>query len=175
MLEGPITSEEPRRGCEGRWVGGAAVLSWFSGKVQKEGNICSEDVKGLREKSMWILRMRILGKQQVQMPKAGSCLLCPGNSKAAGVTGPKSAAGRVEGDTVREEMGPDSVTRALRTGEVCRLPVSKKGSLWKVLSRKGTWCGKVTRSAPAETPTLPTHWPAREKQGVIDLTPEGAP
>lgn len=97
--------------------------------------------------------MRILDKQQVQMPKAGSCLLCPGNSKAAGVTGAKSAAGRVEGDTVREEMGPDSVTRALRTGEVCRLPVSKKGSLWKVLSRKGTWYGSYAFCSGRNTDT----------------------
>lgn len=57
----------------------------------------------------------------------------------ARVTGAESARGRVERHAVIEEMGLDGVRRALRTGEVFRFSVSKKGSLWKVLSRKGTW------------------------------------
>lgn len=61
----------------------------------------------------------------------------------AGVMGAESAKGRVEGRTVREEMGSDGVRRALRTGEVFRFSVSKKGSIWKVLSRKGTWSDEV--------------------------------
>lgn len=74
---------------------------------------------------MWTLRMRTLDNQQVHVPKAGSCPVGPGNSQVARATGAKSARGRVEGDTVRQEVGSDCDIWTLRTGEVCRFSVSK--------------------------------------------------
>ena len=98
-------------------------------------------------------------EQCVQVACGWKLLVCPSHSQAPRVTEAQSARGRVEEHAVREETGSDGVRRALGTGEVFRFSVSKKRSLWKVLSRKGTWSDNVELATFAETLTLPTDWP----------------
>ena len=110
------------------------------------------------EKATWLWSKRIPGRENsaCKRPEAGSCLVCPSHGKAPRVTEAQSARGRVEEHAVIEEIGSDGVRRALGTGEVFRFSVSKKRSLWKVLSRKGTWSDNVELATFAETLTLPT-------------------
>lgn len=67
----------------------------------------NEDLKQLREKATWLWEKRILEREnKCRCSEAGSCLVCPLNSKVASMTGAKLAR-RVERETVRVEMGSD--------------------------------------------------------------------
>lgn len=67
----------------------------------------NEDLKQLREKATWLWGKRILEREnKCKCLEAGSCLVCPPNSKVASMTG-ANLARRAEREAVRVEMGSD--------------------------------------------------------------------
>lgn len=107
-----------------------AVREGLRNKVIFEGRS-----KGLREKAEWIWGRRILDreKRKCKCPEAGSCLgHGPRRAKL-----PVLLEQREQGEE-QKEMLPERKWGLENKGSLLGCSMTKKGSLWKVLSRERT-------------------------------------